>query len=355
MNRYELLFNCLSDKIDAVLITSDINRRYFSGMKSSAGYIIAFREKAYLLIDFRYYEKAKITVTSCEVILMKKFNDQITDILKKNNAKTVAIESDNVTLAQYADLKEVLSGYKLDSSSVLSNAINTLRAVKTTDEIEKITTAQRIAEKSFENVLNFIKPGVTEKEIALQLDFFMLKSGAEALSFDTIALTGRNTSLPHGVPSEQPVKSGDFVLMDFGAVYDGYHSDMTRTICVGEPTDEMSKVYNIVLEAQAKALSKAKANISGSELDSIARNYIDNNGYGENFGHGLGHGVGMEIHEFPNISPSSKTILKENMVITIEPGIYLENNFGARIEDFVVIKDNDCKNITKSVKKLISV
>lgn len=323
-------------------------------MKSSAGYILAFKGKSYLLIDFRYIEKARITVKNCEVILLTDFKTQAIDLIKKHNAKIIAVESETVTISQLSKLKLFFEGYTIDSSDKLSAAITTLRSVKTKDEVIKITTAQRIAEKAFENVLNFIKVGKTEKEIALEINNYMLKNSAEDLSFETIALTGENTSLPHGVPSDTKVKKGDFVLMDFGAIYDGYHSDMTRTVCVGEPDEKMQFIYETVLNAQITALENAKAGIKGKELDKIARDIIGKAGFSVNFGHSLGHGVGMEIHEFPNAAPTSEVVFKKNMIITIEPGIYLPNEFGVRIEDFIVIKENSCENITKCVKNLIS-
>ena len=208
-------------------------------------------------------------------------------------------------------------------------------------------------QKAFDEILGFIRPGVTEREIALKLDNCMLENGAEGLSFETIALAGANTSMPHGVPGNYKVKNGDFVLMDFGAVYDGYHSDMTRTVCVGQSSEKMGKIYDIVLKAQLEALKKVKSGITGSELDGYARDIIDESGYGDFFGHSLGHGVGMEIHEFPTASSKSETILKENMVVTVEPGIYLPGEFGVRIEDFVVVTENSHQNLTNCPKKLI--
>lgn len=355
MDKIENLFRKLDSNIDCALITSDINRRYFCTMKSSAGFIVAFREKAYLLIDFRYIEKAKATVQNCEVILLTSLKQQVCELLKKHNAKIIAVESETMTISELSRFKTLLEGFDIDSSDKLSVAIREMRIVKTQGEIEKIITAQQIAEKAFDNVLNFIKTGVTEKEIALQLDFYMLRNGAEDLSFDTIALTGKNTSLPHGVPGDAKVKSGDFVLMDYGAVYDGYHSDMTRTVCVGNPYDEMKNVYDIVLNAQEKAISHIKAGIKGKELDSIARNYIKEAGFGEYFGHGLGHGVGMEIHEYPNANLSSETEFQENMIVTVEPGIYIPQKFGVRIEDFVVVKRDKCENLTKCAKKFVTI
>lgn len=351
MNRIEKLH--LPEGADCALITSDISRRYFTGMKSSAGIVLIFKKNAYLLIDFRYIEKAKNTVKRCEVIEQINLTEQITILMKKHNAKTIAVESSDMTLCNMELFEKSFPKFKFIKSNDLSNNIFEMRTVKTTEEIEKIKSAQCIAEKAFDEILNFIKIGVSEREISLMLNHCMLKSGAEDISFETIALCGKNTSMPHGVPSECRVKDGDFVLMDFGAVYDGYHSDMTRTVCVGKPTEEMESVYNIVLDAQLKALDILKAGITGAELDESARNIINNAGYGEFFGHSLGHGVGMEIHEFPTASSKSETVLKENMVVTVEPGIYLPNKFGVRIEDFVVVTEKSCENLTKCPKKII--
>ncbi len=341
-----------SDIADCALITSDINRRYFTGMKSSAGTLLVLKNAAYLIIDFRYIEKARAVAQGCEVILQKELHEQINAIFEAENVTACAVESDCMTIAQFGSLKEKLSCTLL-SDGRLSRAINRLRAVKTSEEIDKIKRAQKIAEAGFEHILNYIKVGRTEKEIQLELDYFMLKNGAEALSFDTIALTGSSTSMPHGVPSERKVQSGDFVLLDFGAVYDGYHSDMTRTVAVGQPSDKMREVYDIVLAAQKNALAKIKAGMTGSACDSLARTLIKLKGYGENFGHSLGHGVGLEIHEAPTASHKSTDILESGMVVTVEPGIYIAGEFGVRIEDFVVIGENGCENLTNAPKELI--
>ena len=353
MTRFGKLFELYKDA-DCVLITSDINRRYFTGMKSSAGVVAAFPDKAYLLIDFRYIEKARATVTSAEVIEAKKLYPQLMELLNKHGAKTVAIESETMTVKELNAYRHFFNDVTFISDDSLSNAISALRMVKDEEEIECIKKAQRIAEKALEELMGFIKVGVTEREIALELNRLMFAYGAEDLSFDTIVLSGANTSMPHGVPSDKKVENGEFVLMDFGAVYNGYHSDMTRTVCVGEPTDEMKKVYDIVLEAQLEGIEAAKAGIKGSELDKVSRDIIEQNGYGSCFGHSLGHGVGMEIHEKPNASPNYMLPLPEGAVVTVEPGIYIAGKFGVRIEDFVILTENGCENLTKSAKNLIS-
>lgn len=354
MSKFEKLMSILPEGVDAALITDDINRRYFTGMKSSAGTVLAFRDKAYLIIDFRYIEKATKTVKDAEVILQGKLYDQINELLTKHGAKTLAVESATMTVSALNAVKSRVTAAEIVSSDELSNAISKIRIVKTQDEIDKIIKAQRIAESAFEDVLNFIRPGVTEREIGLRLDFYMLSHGAEALSFDTIALTGANTSLPHGVPGETVVENGMFVLMDYGAMYEGYHSDMTRTVCVGKPTEKMESVYNTVLKAQLDSMAAIKAGVVGKDIDKIARDIITDAGYGDKFGHSLGHGVGVEIHEAPNASPLSDYVFENNMIVTVEPGIYLPDEFGVRIEDFVIVKENGCENMTLAKKSLIS-
>ena len=322
-------------------------------MKSSAGMLLIFKECAYLIIDFRYIEKARNTVKNCTVMEQENLTEQINSLMKKHNAKSLAVESMDMTLSRMSFLEKKFPDIEFIKSDELSNNIYDMRTIKSTEEIEKIHKAQKIAEKAFDEILGFIRPGVTEREIALKLDNCMLENGAEGLSFETIALAGANTPMPHGVPGNYKVKNGDFVLMDFGAVYDGYHSDMTRTVCVGQSSEKMGKIYDIVLKAQLEALKKVKSGITGSELDGYARDIIDESGYGDFFGHSLGHGVGMEIHEFPTASSKSETILKENMVVTVEPGIYLPGEFGVRIEDFVVVTENSHQNLTNCPKKLI--
>ncbi len=334
MNKFEMLFERLPQNIECALITSDINRRYFTGMKSSDGTIAAFRDKAYLFIDFRYIEKAGKIVKSAEVVEQKKLYAQLGELFRSRGVQNIAIESQSMTVSQMNVLKRLFKDIEIIDTDVLSNSINSMRMIKDAVELECIQKAQRIAELAFDGILGFIREGVTEREIALELERLMMINGAEAMSFDTIALAGTNTSMPHGVPSDKKVCRGEFVLMDFGAVYNGYHSDMTRTVCVGEPSEEMRSVYN--------------------NLDHIARSVIEEAGYGEYFGHSLGHGVGMEIHEKPNASPNYKNPLNAGSVVTIEPGIYLAGKFGVRIEDFVILTENGCINMTKSAKNIIS-
>lgn len=354
MTHLEQLMSSLTDICDCGIINDTVNRRYFTGMKSSDGTLVVFKDAAYLIIDFRYIEKARQTAKGCEVILQDRLYHQINELIKKHDAKTACVNTEFCTVEQFNTMKCALKA-QVSSDNAFTKVIRNIRMVKTQDEIDLMIQAQRIAEKGFEYMLDFVKVGKTEREIQLELDYYMLNNVAEELSFDTIALSGSNTSLPHGVPSDKAVKQGEFVLLDFGAVVGGYHSDMTRTFCVGEPSEKMRKVYDVVLSAQLSALDAVRAGMSGKELDGIARDIIADAGYADNFGHSLGHGVGMEIHEMPYASPSKDNILLENSIVTVEPGIYIEGEFGVRIEDFVVVKNNGCFNMTKAEKQLIIV
>lgn len=355
MNPVEILREKMSGENVCALITSDVNRRYFTKMKSSAGTLVVFKSAAYLIIDFRYIEKARKTAEGCEVILQRSgggIYEQINELCKKHGVSRILIEADTVSVSYAQKLSEKLD-CKIDMTCALSDMIGSIRIIKTPEQIEDIIKAQRIAEQGFEHILTYIKEGRTEHEVQLELDYFMLTHGAEALSFDTIVLSGANTSLPHGVPSDKKIQRGEFVLMDFGAVYNGWHSDMTRTVCVGEPSEKMRRVYEIVLKAQQKGLAAVRKGITGAQLDNAAREHIVSCGYGENFGHSLGHGVGMEIHEPPTASVTGETPLDVGMIVTVEPGIYLEGEFGVRIEDFVIVEENGCRNMTKAPKQLI--
>ena len=355
MTQIQALQEMMKGRCECALITHDVNRRFFTGMKSSAGTVVVFPDAAYLIIDFRYIEKARATVRDCEVMLQKPAGglyEQINELCARHGAGTVSVEAQTTTIADYRALMSKLEA-KLDPENTLSDMIGRLRVIKTPEQTEKMIAAQRIAEAGLKHMYGFIREGVTEKEIQLELDFYMLSHGAEALSFDTIALSGVNTSMPHGVPSDKRVQKGEFVLMDFGAVVDGYHSDMTRTVCVGEPSAKMREVYGIVLEAQRLGIAAVKAGITGCELDAVARDYIASKGYGAEFGHSLGHGVGLDIHEAPTASASNKDRLEEDMIVTVEPGIYIEGEFGVRIEDFVIVKADGCINMTEADKSLI--
>ena len=351
----ERLMTVLPENIDAALIVTPRNRRYFTEFDSSDGFLLVTRKGSIFYTDSRYIEAAQNTIKCCDVAEGKNVFSQMKEYLEANNAHTVAVEASGMTLAEFGRLtaNESMSNFTFISDNSLDSAISVFRRVKSEKETEKILAAQKIAEDAFLHILDFIKKGRTEKEIQLQLDFFMLKNGADALSFDTIAVSGKNSSMPHGVPTDKAVEDGDFITLDFGAVVDGYHSDMTRTVAVGYVTDEQRKVYDTVLNAQLASIDAIRAGVSCFDADKAARDVITAAGYGEYFGHGTGHGVGVEIHELPNLSPKSAMTLEKGNIVTVEPGIYLPGRFGVRTEDMVLVTENGCKNLTKSQKSLI--
>lgn len=351
----DLLMSVLPENIDAALIVTPFNRRYFTGFNSSDGFLLVTRKGSIFYTDSRYIEAAQKQIKCCDIAEGRQVFSQMKDYLNERNAKTVAIEASGMTLAEFSRLKanEKMAEFEFIGDNSLDTAISMFRSVKNDYESGKIIEAQKIAEAAFEHILNFIKKGRTEKEIQLELDFYMLRNGAEALSFDTIAVSGVNSSMPHGVPSDKAIEDGDFITMDFGAVVDGYHSDMTRTVAVGFVTDEQRLVYDTVLKAQSASLDIIKAGVSCADADKAARDIITAAGYGEFFGHGTGHGVGIEIHEMPNLSPRSSSVLEKGNIVTVEPGIYLPGKFGVRTEDMVFVTENGCKNLTNSQKSLI--
>ena len=343
----------LLNEDSCALISSDVNRFYLSEFPSSAGNIIITKDSATLLIDFRYFEKAKKTVKNMDVLLCQSLYKDITSVLKPKKIKNIYIETEHITLEALNRMEKGLENFCILKDSALSHKLNALRQIKTPREIEFIKMAQAITDKAFAHILNFIKVGKTEKEIALELEFFMRKNGSQGVAFDTIAVSGKNSSLPHGVPTDKPLENGDFLTMDFGARFEGYCSDMTRTVALGQVSKTQYEIYDIVLQAQLEALKSIKPNVQCKEIDKIARDIISNKGYGECFGHGLGHSVGIEIHENPAFNTRDETPIKNGMVITVEPGIYLPDKFGVRIEDMVVITDDGFENITESDKNLI--
>lgn len=341
--------NKLPKNVDGALIVSPENRRYFTGFNASDGFLFITKSGSVFLTDSRYIEAAKNKIICCEVEEQK---GKLMDYAKRFNCKVLAVEADRLTVTQLKNLRKALHGIKLTTVST-DKIIDSFRAVKNEAEIENICKAQRIAEAAFDHILGFIKVGVTEKEVALELDHYMLSHGADGLSFETIAISGANTSKPHGVPTDKKIEHGDFVTMDYGAVVNGYHSDMTRTVAVGAASDEQKKIYKIVFEAQLAVLRVLKNGVKCSDADKAARDVITEAGYGEYFRHSTGHGVGIEIHEKPFISPKSTATLRSGNVVTDEPGIYIPGKFGVRIEDMALITENGCKNLTKAPKELI--
>ncbi len=340
---------------EAALITSPVNRRYLSGFKSSEGWIFIAPDGSYFFVDFRYYEAAKKQVKGLNVVLTSDFKADLLKIARKHQVKTVLIENDGITLSEALKVGKWLKegNIALSKQNALDKALYSLRSQKTPLEIENVKIAQEIAENALRKLFPLIKPGVTEKELAFELEFLLRKEGAEAIAFDLIVASGKNSAIPHAEPSGKPIEIGDFVTIDMGAVYAGYHSDMTRTVAVGAISDEQRRVYNVVLEAQKMAINAVKPGVSCKDIDAIARNFIDESGYANCFGHALGHGVGLEIHEKPFLSKRSEDILQPGMIITIEPGIYLANAFGVRIEDMLLVTADGHENLNAIEKELI--
>lgn len=340
-----------SSEGDALIIVKPENRLYASGFTGTSAFIVITQLDCYLITDFRYIEQAKKQAPGYKVIdYGSNFLTCIKECLAKHNVKTLLFEEDYVTYAQYQNWQKGLAPIELKPAK---NIVEGLRVVKDNNEVELLQKAADIADRSFSKILSFIKPGMREDEIALELEYQMRSLGATGPSFDTIIASGVRSSLPHGVASEKVLESGDLVVFDFGAVYQGYHSDISRTIVIGKATIEQKKIYKAVLEAQVKALDVAKAGITCNYLDGVARKHLAEYGYDRFFGHSLGHGVGLAIHEDPKVSPNSTDILLPGMAITIEPGVYINHIGGVRIEDLVIVTESGIRNLTHSTKDLI--
>jgi len=337
--------------VDALLLTSPENRFYATGFESTAGLALITPEKNYFFTDFRYFEAAS-KIEGFELSMVgndRNYTVLINEVLEEHNIKRLGYEDLKMSVMEHAKLQKALHAEMVPTGYAIYSA----RASKADWEIDRMKKAQEISERALDDVLGIIRPGLTEKEIAAELVYRMLKYGAENTSFDPIVVSGKNSSMPHGVPSHKKIEDGDFVTMDFGCIYGGYCSDMTRTVAVGHADEEMRKIYGIVLEAQAAGIAAAKAGVYGRDVDAAARKVIEDAGYGEYFGHGFGHSLGIEIHEPPNASTSETGTLPKGAVISAEPGIYLPGKFGVRIEDVLVITEEGCENITKAKKDLI--
>jgi len=355
MNHFEKIAERLAEhELDAILLTGEANRLYGSGFHSSGtdGVALISRDKCWYYTDSRYTEAAERCITGAqleEVGRGRGYTVLIEEAIKEKNLRRIGFEDAYMTVREYEAYRKALSCELVPATQLLWD----LRMVKDPEELEAMEAAQRIAERALEEILNEIRPGVTEKELAARLQYLMLHYGASDMSFDPIVVSGPNGSLPHGVPSEKEVQAGEFVTMDFGCVYGGYCSDMTRTVAVGYVTEEMEQVYQTVLAAQLAGIGAAKAGITGKEVDGAARKIIEQAGYGPYFGHSFGHGVGVEIHETPNASPMNEKPLPAGAVISAEPGIYLPGKLGVRIEDVIYLTEDGCRNLTRAKKELL--
>ena len=343
---------------EAIILLRPENRRYFTGMTTSNGLLFITHEQAWFFTDFRYIVAAKSTVK--QPIKVALFDGSHSFTVKKTietlpyKIERIYFEDSYISFAAAKSFMEEMKSVDFVAGEAL---VSSLRCEKTQEEINLISEAQSITDAAFSDILDFISMnknnGITEKDIAFELEFNMRKRGACSLAFDTIIASGANGACCHAVPSDKTISSGEFITMDFGACFDGYMSDMTRTVAVGDISDDKVKIYNIVLNAQINAINNIKAGLTGIQCDAFARDYIAKEGYGNDFGHSLGHGVGLQIHEGPNFSQSYGGIINVNSVMSVEPGIYLEGNCGVRIEDLVIVKEGGVEVLTKSPKNLI--
>lgn len=339
--------------LDAMLVSSADNRRYMSGFTGSAGYLLISRKEAVLATDFRYTEQAGNQAPDFRIHRTAAGLDWFPEWTADQNVNRIGFESQDLTVSLYESFKKAAQDAEKTNMPEListSGLIEEIRTVKDADEIRLLTRAVEIADEALDEVAAIVKPGMTEEAIAWELEKAMRVRGAEMISFDTIVGAGPNGALPHHRADETVVKDGDAIVIDMGAKYEGYCSDLTRTIFVGEPDEKFREIYNIVLKAQLAAEEQVRAGMTGEEVDAIAREVIAEAGYGDNFGHSLGHGVGLAVHEYPRVGPRAKDVLEDNMVFTIEPGIYLSGWGGVRIEDIVVLENGRARVISKAHK-----
>ena len=337
--------------IEGLLVTSSVNLRYITGFTGTAGLAVISEDKAVFITDFRYTEQAKHQVKGFDIVQHSGgIIQKAADVIKEMGLNKIGFEQDKMTYGTYAAYKDLLGPAELVP---VSESVEKLRLIKSSEEIKILKEAAKIADDAFSHILTVIKPGMTEISIANELEFYMRSQGADHSSFDMIVASGLRSSLPHGVASDKAVEKGDFVTLDFGAYYKGYCSDITRTIAVGEPSDELKSIYQTVYEAQAIGMDNIKPGITGKQADAYTRDYISSKGYGEYFGHSTGHGLGMEVHEGPALSARSDQQLEKGMVVTVEPGIYIPGTGGVRIEDDIVLTDGGNESLTHSAKDLI--
>jgi Xaa-Pro aminopeptidase len=335
-------------EIANLFITKPENQFYLTGFHSTNCQLIFTEETDYLLTDFRYIEGAGELTDMYHVVLLDN-NVTLYKFLKELGIKELAIEEEFLSYGSSKKITEEAGMAFIKGDDIVEAA----RSMKAESELDAIKRAQEITDKGFLYMLSYLRPGLTEKEAALELELFLRKEGADSLSFDTILVSGMRTSLPHGSPTNKKLEMGDFVTIDFGCKVDGYCSDMTRTIALGSVNDKQKEIYSIVLEAQKAGCKALKEGLSCKDADTICRDIIEECGYGSFFGHGTGHGVGLEIHESPTLNSKSDEILGKNMVVTVEPGIYLPKEFGVRIEDLAIVTASGIINLTNSEKELI--
>lgn len=341
---------------DAIIISDPYNMRHISGFSGGEGYVYVSGKRKVIITDSRYTEAtSKEAKDGFEVIqstVTKSDYDILKELANADGAQVIGFEDLFLTCFAYGKLSGVCG---FNNMKPLGENVNDLRIIKEEWEIERLRRAEAIGDMAFSEILNYIRPGVTELQIAAELEYSMKKNGADCLSFETIVASGANSSLPHAVPGEKKLEEGDFLTMDFGCKYKGYCSDMTRTVVVGKASDKQIEIYNTVLNAQLEAMKVIRSGVVGMDVHNVAAGVIENAGYGQYFGHGLGHSVGLYIHENPRFSQVEKRQIMANTIETVEPGIYIPDFGGVRIEDMIVVTEDGFENLTNSPKELIEV
>ncbi|MGJ7921332.1 M24 family metallopeptidase [Neobacillus sp. LXY-4] len=336
--------------IDGLFITSPYNRRYMTNFTGTSGSVLITGEQALFITDFRYVEQA---AKQCEGYTIVKHGSSMLEEISCQSEKLgitkLGFEQDFLSYSTYSSYKDAVKAELVPISGIVEK----LRLIKNDSEIKILKEAADIADAAFKHILDFIRPGLTELEVANELEFFMRNSGATSSSFDTIVASGYRSALPHGVASDKVIEKGEFITLDYGAYYKGYVSDITRTVSVGQPDPKLKEIYEVVLEAQLRGVDGIKPGMSGKEADALTRDYITEKGFGEYFGHSTGHGIGLEVHEGPALSVRSDIILEPGMVVTVEPGIYIPGLGGVRIEDDTLITKDHNELLTHSTKELM--
>ncbi len=336
-------------EIDAILIKGKSNKKYIGALSGSGVKVLVTRNNTYEILDSRYVDEARKKTSGFRIIDHKgAYYNTLENIKNKESLQIVGVEGSQTLALEYMSLENIF-----DNVILLGNEIETLRAIKDKEEIERVRKACEVTDKIFSEVIKIIKVGVTEQEIAAEINYLAMKMGASAMSFDTIVASGYRSAMPHGRPTSKKIEYGDAIVIDFGIVLDNYQSDMTRTVFVGEVSEKLREIYNVVLKAHLKAIDAIRPDVLAKDVDKVARDYIKDMGYGEFFGHGLGHGMGMGDGEIPTLNPTSKDILKEGMIMSDEPGIYIPDLGGVRIEDDVAIIGGKGVPLNTTTKELI--
>jgi Xaa-Pro aminopeptidase len=351
--RLEAVREMISEaEVDALLVTHPVNRRYLSDFDGSSGLLLISESQAYLITDFRYLEQAE---NQAEAFTIIRRHDELypglAEIISQNGWHTIGFEAKELTYDSYRELEEKLKNQWVP----LTDTVEKLRMVKNDAELAIMNNGAAQLDQAFSYLLTLIRPGMSERQLALELEIYLLRAGAEERSFKFIVASGPRGALPHGSASEKIMQAGELVTIDFGAVFEGYATDMTRTVCLGKPNQLQNEIYELVKAAQAEAAAAVGPHKKTKEIDSVARDIIEKAGYGDYFGHGLGHGIGLETHEAPTLNQRSDSVLEPGMVVTIEPGVYLPGQGGVRIEDMVFVTGKGVRSMTTSTRELITI